>query len=434
MFRSSCSSWRHWAEPSHAVSCPQYSEKWWESRHHRLLWYVKDHRQSLSSLTMPDSDCLPELKGHPGVSITPLAASPKRLQTDNRLAFLALAPVKVVLQVWTLFSTLCYHTNPSKWMLVQNPPSIPTLIVCALVCRLRNTKLIIDWHNFGFSILALKLGDKHILVQVAKAYEQCLAKLACYHFAVTNAMCEVLKADYVGSGQVMALHDRPAPIFQPLSSSDRQDFLLHHTLTSTEAQAILSGRTRLLVSSTSWTADEDFSALLKALCSYSASATSDLPQLPEVLVIITGKGPHREHYLRQIDLLEQSQELEMVKIKTAWLSFEDYAKLLGAADLGVSLHTSSSGLDLPMKIVDMFGAGLPVLGFNNFVTWPELVQEGANGQGFTTAEEMAAKLKQLFDPSNQELEILKRGALKESNRRWDSEWNPIAGQLLGLAV
>ena len=241
-------------------------------------------------------------------------------------------------------------------------------------------------------------------------------------------MSSTLKSKYHIPTPIFPLHDRPPTHFQPLPPDQRSAFLTRLTTTAPYAPAILAGTTRLLVSSTSWTPDEDFSLLLDALVIVAAKTTSNTPH---ILAVITGKGPQQAYYLARIRDL-QSQLQGRVTVVTAWLSAEDYPLLLGTADLGVSLHKSSSGVDLPMKVVDMLGCGLPVVGWSKFESWGELVREGENGKGFGCAEELAKILEDLFRPGDSQLELLREGAVQEGKRRWDEEWMPVAGKLLGL--
>ena len=69
-----------------------------------------------------------------------------------------------------------------------------------------------------------------------------------------------------------------------------------------------------------------------------------------------GRGPQRAAYEARMAGLD----LVHVALRTLWLEPGDYPLLLGSADLGVCLHASSSGLDLPMKVCGC-GCGAGVL-------------------------------------------------------------------------
>ncbi|KAK4226752.1 glycosyl transferases group 1-domain-containing protein [Podospora fimiseda] len=369
----------------------------------------------------------PSIFTNPSITITPLPTPPSR---PNSIPFIIFAPFKVLFQIFHLTHILLYSLPPSKYLLVQNPPSIPTLAISGLACHLRNTRLIIDWHNYGWTILASTRGSTiHPFVLLSRLYEIYFGRLGWHNLTVTRAMARQLSSTpYKIKTPLTTVHDRPAAIFQPLSSSsssESREQILTRILPNPElVPSIISGHTKLIVSSTSWTPDEDFSIFLDALTRYKSTP---------LLAVITGKGPQKEYYLNKITQLTNKGRLPNVRVVTAFLPFEDYAKLLACADLGICLHMSSSGVDLPMKVVDMFGAGLPVAAYNAYESFEELVKEGRNGVGFETAGDLAEVLERLLNDSGKRyLEMLRKGAVKEGSRRWDEEWDSTVGKVLGL--
>ncbi|KIJ45070.1 glycosyltransferase family 33 protein [Sphaerobolus stellatus SS14] len=411
------------------------------------------------------SRVIPSLLTIPRVRFVYLPEPPSFISKLPRHLFLLLAPIKVVYQLVTIFSALFYSLKePPQYILVQNPPSIPTLALVWLAGKLRGSKVIIDWHNLGYSILALKLGDKHILVRFAKRFEQFFGKSAFAHVFVTQAMRDYLVKEWNLQGKKIVLHDRPPAHFHSCLPSEVHDLFLRlsssldptlgsffpsHKLPESTAFTTLAPaatstsiypssplhnrrpeRPALIVSSTSWTADEDFSILLDALSLYEKEARSQEGRLPKVFCVVTGKGPLREHYMRKVHELEQDEKWQFVRCRSLWLEPEDYPLLLGAADLGVSLHSSSSALDLPMKIVDMFGCELPVLALD-FKCLNELVLDGKNGLVFKNAEELAFHLTSILAsfPHSAKLAALK-SYFKTRHPEWEwcswsENWNQV---------
>ncbi|XP_064866991.1 chitobiosyldiphosphodolichol beta-mannosyltransferase isoform X3 [Oncorhynchus nerka] len=328
---------------------------------------------------------------------------------------------------------------------MQNPPGLPSIVVTWLVCGLRGSRFIIDWHNYGYTIMALSHGPDHPIVRLAQWYEQLFGRLSSHNLCVTNAMKEDLQNNW--NIRATTLYDKPPAIFKETSVDLKHQLFMRLAKTipqfrvcgerpgdETERTAftcrdpsdlsvtLTSGRPALLISSTSWTEDEDFSILLKALEDYEGFVKAGA-SLPSLVCVITGKGPQKDHYRKLIDTLS----FEHVKICTPWLEAEDYPVLLGSADLGVCLHKSSSGLDLPMKVVDMFGCCLPVCAIH-FYCLHELVKHEENGLIFKDSEELSGQLKSLlwdFPDCEDEGKLGQfRGNLRASGgQRWDQNWD-----------
>ena len=158
---------------------------------------------------------------------------------------------------------------------------------------------------------------------------------------------------------------------------------------------------------------------------YDALARED-EGLPKILLIVTGKGPQKDYYIKKMKQLD----LRRVAIRTAWLEPEDYPRLLGTADVGISLHASSSGVDLPMKVVDMLGSQLPVCALSYPCLAKEMVRHGKNGLLFTTSSGLTEQLVSLFEYGGEQLETMQKYIKDHPFGNWDTEWKAHARPIL----
>ena len=77
--------------------------------------------------------------------------------------------VKTCFQVVLLLYCLMVKLPRPDTVLVQNPPAVPTLMICIMACWWHNAKLVIDWHNFGYTIMSMTMGHRHPLVSHSPA-------------------------------------------------------------------------------------------------------------------------------------------------------------------------------------------------------------------------------------------------------------------------
>lgn len=282
-----------------------------------------------------------------------------------------------------------------------------------------------------------------MIQNIVNKYEQAMAPLANGHLCVTKAMKDYLESDdgmrIAPSEIINVLYDCPPAMFKPLQLSEQHDLFqrlelnVKWTIALGENQTLMTekvgggkvisrpNRPALITSSTSWTEDEDFGVLLDAL------VRLDKTLKRQVLVLVTGKGPMKAMYEEKISKLT----LGNICIDTVWLEPEDYPKLLACADVGISLHTSTSGLDLPMKVLDLFGCKVPVcaLGFDCL---GELVQDGVNGRVFQTSTELKDQLEDLLQDMPSQATPHSFGKLAEysnnleGRKRWNENWTECA--------
>src|SRR5471032_3234902 len=283
----------------------------------------------------------------------PPRLSIRRELSGSRYAVVGLFDAaRLSFRLWRTLRTL----KRPDLVLVQNPPAFPTLAVTWFSLRRRGVRFVIDWHNLGYTLLRLRLGRWHPAVRLARWFERRDARRVEGNLCVSRGLAAFLQ-DRFGVEHAQVLYDRPASAFVPLERSDREKYrqALFGRL------GIHPGSCGFVVCPTSWTEDEDFDLIIDAVVRLEEKirgweAADASRRFPDLVILVTGDGERRAQFERRFAGLPARR----IHLRARWLEPEDYPRVVGSADIGLCLNRSSSGLDIPMKVADLFGAGVPV--------------------------------------------------------------------------
>ena len=369
---------------------------------------------------------IPAVAGHSHIRVHRLSDRAfARRATGGVRRFVWGSALRALGQAVRLFATLMRIPKPDV-ILVQNPPAVPALSIAWLASRMRKARFVIDWHNLSHTVAAVKVGDHHRAVRALARSERRWAKRADAHLTVSKALAEWLARQYKVTA--MVAYDRPSAAFAPpspaIASALWDKIAAEHQLGST--------RPPIVVCPTSWTPDEDFDLLLEALeraertLSRARSAEAAPPALA---VFLTGRGPLRNTFEQRA----ARRNFKAIAVKMLWLEPADYPTLIGMATLGLCLHQSSSGLDLPMKLADLRGAGVPVATYDYAPVLGEVMTSGREGVTFRDPGELANVFvnvaTRVIPPDSA---LAKSRAWLEQNppERWDAQWDATARRVL----
>lgn len=388
-----------------------------------------------ASLAAAGSDV--DLIGLEGAAVMPAVASNPRIHvhrmSDRAFAnrakggvgrFVFSSAARGFGQAMRLFRILMRIPKPDL-ILVQNPPAFPTLFIGWLASRLRGARFVIDWHNLSHTIAAVRLGERHRAVKAIARSERRWAKRATAHLAVSQALAEWLAREYKVKAAVV--YDRPGDAFTRPSAANANALW---DRVANDAQ-LGSPRLPIVVCPTSWTPDEDFDLLLEALERAERKLTHNRIDAgsPALAVFLTGRGVLREAF----EARAARRNFKAIAVKTIWLEPSDYPTLVGMADLGLCLHQSSSGLDLPMKLADLRGAGVPAAAYDYAPVLSEVMTSGQDGVTFRDPGDLANVLVSVATNSNSPdspIGSSRAWLLQHPPERWSAQWEAAARPVL----